>query len=540
MIQVAERKVFHDSVVPLPDQAGLTTAGEFHTGEKPHDMTARRTLQFVLAPSPDDQAELEATVARGAVVAPQELHERFGVAQASVAALEDWLRGQGFEVEHVTKDGTSIYASAPLSVIERSLGVDMVDVTKDGYRYAAARQAPSLPAEVAGDVSAIIGLQPYRQARKHLRRAPLVPADADTANDTPASRTNGYLVQDILGAYGAAAVEATGSDQTIAILIDTFPLESDLQQFWAANDMPDELARIDMINVANGPLPEISGEESLDAQWSSGIAPDAKVRVYASGGLDFVSLDHALDRIISDLSEQPSLRQLSMSLGLGETYFGSAKGEIATQHQKFLRLAAAGVNVFVSSGDAGSNPDPTGHGSTGPTQVEYEASDPCVVAVGGTSLRLNADGTVAEETAWTGSGGGKSIVFERPTWQKGPTVPDGSQRDVPDVALVADPATGGMVVIHGEEQSVGGTSWAAPVWAALCARINDARSKEGKPLLGFLNPLLYPLAQTAAFLDVTTGSNGAYDAAVGYDMVTGLGTPNVAALLEALPQQAQQ
>lgn len=531
---MAERKVFHDSVVPLPDEAGLTAAGVFHSGEKPQDRTARMTLQFALSPSSEAQAELEAKVAQGEVVKPGELHERFGVSQTSVSALEEWLKGQGFKVEHVTKDGTSIYASAPLSVIEGSLGVDMVDVTKGGYRYAGARQAPSLPAEVAGDVTAIIGLQPYRQARKHLRRAPLVPDDVDTAHDTPASRTHGYLVADILGAYGAADVQATGSGQTIAILIDTFPLESDLQKFWRANKLPDDLTRIEMINVSNGPLPEISGEESLDAQWASGIAPGAKVRVYASGDLTFVALDRALDAIIDDLPAQPGLRQLSISLGLGETYFGAAKSEIATQHHKFLRLAAAGVNVFCSSGDAAANPDQTGHSATGPIQVEYEASDPCVVGVGGTRLRLNRDGTVAEETAWASSGGGKSMVFGRPTWQKGPSVPEGSQRGVPDVALVADPSTGGMVVINGRKQAVGGTSWSAPVWAALCARANDARSKAGKQPLGFLNPLLYPLGGTAAFRDVTSGSNGAYDATTGYDTVTGLGTPNLAALINAL------
>jgi hypothetical protein len=134
------------------------------------------------------------------VAAPSELQERFGVSQTSVGALEAWLKGQGFAVEHVTKDGTSIYASAPLSVIEESLGVDMVDVTKDGYRYAAARQAPSLPLEVAGDVAAIIGLQPYRQARKHLRRAPLLPdnrgirlviSDRPGAHDARRTRSHG-------------------------------------------------------------------------------------------------------------------------------------------------------------------------------------------------------------------------------------------------------------------------------------------------------------------------------------------------------------
>lgn len=531
---MAERKVFHDSVVPLPEQEGLTATGVFQSGTKPQDLTARMTLLFSLSPSSETQAKLEAKVAEGTVVEPSELHETFGVPQASVDALEGWLKKEGFKIEEVTKDGTSLYASASLSRIESSLGVNIVEVTKGGYTYAAAQDAPSLPAEVAGDVTAIIGLQPYRQARKHLRRAPLVAADAVEGGNA-ASRKHGYLVPDILGAYGAAGVEATGAGQTIAILIDTFPQDTDLQEFWQANGLRDELARIDKINVSGGPLPEIEGEESLDAEWASGIAPDAKVRIYASGSLSFVALDRALDAIIADLPQQPGMRQLSISLGLGEIYFESAKGEIATQHNKFLRLAAAGVNVFCSSGDAGASPDQSGHSATGPTQAEYEASDPCVVAVGGTTLRLAADGTVAEETAWAGSGGGKSVVFARPAWQSGKSVPGGSKRLVPDVSLAADPSTGGMVVINGHKQAVGGTSWSAPVWAAFCARANDARSKAGKPLLGFLNPLLYPLCETASFRDVTSGSNGAYDAAGGYDMVTGLGTPNLATLLNALP-----
>jgi kumamolisin len=90
-----------------------------------------------------------------------------------------------------------------------------------------------------------------------------------------------------------------------------------------------------------------------------------------------------------------------------------------------------------------------------------------------------------------------------------------------------------MIVQDGIPQPVGGTSWSAPVWAAFCARINDALTRAGKPPLGFLNPRLYAL-QGSCFRDVTTGSNGAYRAAAGYDLVTGLGTPNIAALIEAL------
>src|ERR1700688_3259384 len=101
-------------------------------------------------------------------------------------------------------------------------------------------------------------------------------------------------------------------------------------------------------------------------------------------------------------------------------------GEVPTEHAKFLRLAASGVNIFVSSGDAGSNPDATGHSSTGPLQAEYASSDPAVIGVGGTSLRLAADGSVADEVGWTSGGGGRSVLFPRPAWQTGNGVPDGA------------------------------------------------------------------------------------------------------------------
>src|SRR5262249_47302080 len=156
------------------------------------------------------------------------------------------------------------------------------------------------------------------------------------------------------------------------------------------------------INVKGGPLPPIEGEETLDVSWASGIAPGAKIRIYASGSLAFVDLDRALDRIIADLPANPPMRPLSISLCLGETFM--PKGEVATQHQKFMRLAGAGMNLFVSSGDAGSNPDASGHSSDGPIQAEYECTDPAVVGVGGTRLLLSAGGAVTSETGWAGSG----------------------------------------------------------------------------------------------------------------------------------------
>src|SRR5262249_11232509 len=185
---------------------------------------------------------------------------------------------------------------------------------------------------------------------------------------------------------------------------------------------------IEKVNVSGGALPAPSGEDTLDACWASGIAPGAHVRIYATGSLSFVAIDRALDRIIADLPTHPGMRQLSISLGLGETFMSPA--EVATEHAKFLRLAAAGVNVFVSSGDPGANPEATGHGSGGPLQAEYESSDSAVIGVGGTSLRLNSTGAVNSELGWSGSGGGTSRFFNRPSWQTGAGVPHGSKRVV--------------------------------------------------------------------------------------------------------------
>ena len=197
--------------------------------------------------------------------------------------------------------------------------------------------------------------------------------------------------------------------------------------------------------------------------------PDARVRIYASGSLSFPDLDLALDQIIADAASEPGMRQLSISLGLGETFMGSADGEVATQNQKFLLLSAAGVNVFVSTGDAGSNPDDTGHSSGGPLQAEFQSTSPFVVAVGGTSLTLNPSGAVAAEKGWVDGGGGKSIFFSRPPSQTGTGVPPGTERLVPDVASVADPETGALIIFQGKTEQIGGTSWSAPTWAGICA-----------------------------------------------------------------------
>jgi kumamolisin len=566
---MSERKVFADSVTPLPEQ-GLTAHGLMVNAAKPGYRKETMKLLFSVSIPKDTEAELEQRVAKGEVVPLQELNTKYAADKADVKPLVSWLKAQGYKVTHVTADNTSVYAEASVDKIEKSLEVKMVRVTKAGLTYTAAQNAPSMPSDVGKNVHAIIGLQPFRMAQKQFRmcapkfgnrvsldttgratkQASTKRARGAKHSDKKAHKLSRsarapspniknsppYLVSEILKAYNADGLAVTGKGQTIAILIDTVPADSDLKLFWKQTNSTVTLKQIEKINVKGGSLPPQEGEETLDVEWASGIAPGAKIRIYATGSLAFVDLDSALDRILEDLASQPGMRQLSISLGLGETFMGGPAGEVATQHQKFLRLAAAGVNVFVSSGDAGSNPDDTGHSPTGPVQAEYESSDPCVIAVGGTSLILSPNGQVADETAWTSSGGGKSIFFTRPAWQEGPGMPADNVRLVPDVSLVADPETGAFLVLHGSVTQIGGTSWSAPVWGGFCALMNEARVARGKPPLPFLNPLIYPLMSTGCFRDIRVGSNGAFNAGPGYDMVTGIGVPNVNSLIAALTQ----
>jgi kumamolisin len=110
---------------------------------------------------------------------------------------------------------------------------------------------------------------------------------------------------------------------------------------------------------------------------------------------------------------------------------------------------------------------------------------------------------------------------------------------VPDVSLTADPSEGAFLVFHGKVIQIGGTSWGAPVWAGFCALINEARTNAGKPPLLFLNPLIYRLMGTTCFRDIRTGSNSAFDAGPGYDLVTGIGVPNIKELIATLTQAPQ-
>jgi hypothetical protein len=230
-------------------------------------------------------------------------------------------------------------------------------------------------------------------------------------------------------------------------------------------------------------------------------------------------------------ANQPGVSVVSMSWGFAEGQAVFAQDEALYDGDFTTPAGHQGVTFVASTGDYGTA-DP-----------EYPAFSPNVLAVGGTSLKLNADDSYENETGWgyfsssvgtlIGSGGGTSLYEAEPAYQLG--VQSTGSRSTPDVSFFADPATGAWISdpynlsADNSFEVVGGTSLSAPCWAGLIGLANQGRAAAGQPTLNSTTPTdaqqaLYSLPQSD-FNAITSGSNGGYSAGAGYNMVTGLGTP---------------
>jgi kumamolisin len=482
-----------------------------------------RRLQFMVPLKMRNYDELLARIHQGEVVSSAEMSAKYYPLESDYVSVLNWLTSEGFAIEKKDRHHLGIVASGSVNDIQRALQVSFGRVNHENKTYISATTAPSVPVAIMPAILGINGLQPHIQRHKHSRLLNATPA-AVGSNQPP------FTPSQILAAYNAGGATVNGAGQTIGIVIDAFPKSTDLTSFWSRCGISQSLSNMQFVQVG-GSLPAASGEETLDSEWTSGIASGAKVRIYASGDLSDINLDQCYQKILDDLPTNPGLRQISLSYGIGE--LDESVSQMQSDAQYFASMAANGVTVFVSSGDGGSSPDSNG-GHNGPTQVENPAADPSVTAVGGTSIFLNSSGTMSSESAWYDGGGGVSTIFSRPTWQTGAGVTSGTKRLVPDVAAPADPSTGALVILNGTQHQYGGTSWSAPIWAGLCALINQARANAGMPTVGLLGPKIYPLLGGANFSDITTGNNGGYSAGSGFDLCTGVGTPKVAALVQAL------
>jgi kumamolisin len=275
---------------------------------------------------------------------------------------------------------------------------------------------------------------------------------------------------------------------------------------------------------------DADGEVMLDIEVIGAVANQASIAVYFAPNTDQGFID-ALSTAVHDTTHTPSV--ISISWGQSED---SWSAQARTQMEQILTEAAAlGVTVTVAAGDNGS----TDSISDGQQHVDFPASAPHALACGGTSLHLSGT-QISSESVWNdpgdgATGGGVSRQFPLPSYQSAAHVPDNvdtgsAGRGVPDVCGDADPQTGYRIRVDGSDESIGGTSAVAPLWAGLIARLNQ---ELGAPA-GFIQPRLYPLLGSTGFHDITHGNNGSYSAGPGWDACTGLGSPDGSALVGEL------
>jgi kumamolisin len=331
-----------------------------------------------------------------------------------------------------------------------------------------------------------------------------------------------------------------GTGQTIAIIeLGGGYTQSDLDMYFSGLGLATpSVTAVSVDGASNSPGQPADGEVELDIQVAGAVAPSAAQLVYFAPNTD----QGFINAIAQAVHTTPPPIVVSISWGQSEDQWSEQSR--TSMDGVFADAAALGVTVTVAAGDNGSSDDPN---STSGVHVDFPASSPHVLACGGTQLIGDlSTNTITSEVVWNelannegAGGGGVSDVFPLPSWQANVGVPTiagstSTGRGVPDVAGNADPVTGYLVVVDGKQQPIGGTSAVAPLWAGLIARLAQATGKK----FGLLQPLIYGgVSEGAAaqgFNDITEGNNGAYSAGPGWDATTGLGSPSGQALLTHL------
>ncbi len=462
---------------------------------------------------------LAALLASGQTVTPDAYSAAFGTdpvrAGQAVAALE------AAGMRAIWRTGSSLIAAdGPAPAVDALLGVDIENYrAASGVTFYAALNEPHLPFQLASVVSGIAGLDNYRHAR------------------TFAVRPGGLTPTDVLAFYNIKPLRdrgLNGTGQTIMLPeIDDLPNLDDLNKFATEFGLPPFDSVVTVKRDPNWGKPQKpQGEAVLDLEIIHEVAPNAKMVLYVSAP-DFGHLDRAFDQMVTD--DLGSVISESLGACEADTFSGHRNVYAGIQD----RALAEGMSHFVATGDNGAYTC----GQDNPVSGSFPSTLPTVTAVGGTSVFESQQGTYYKEAAWgspideTGSGGGYSQFYPIPDYQKvvGQAAGHGN-RQVPDVAADSDPNTGFHIFFQGRDGQAGGTSAAAPLWAAIVALINQDLKAKHLREVGFANPALYWMGENSAklplrpFHDVTTGNNLGYDAGPGWDFATGWGSMDAAAI----------
>ncbi len=469
-------------------------------------------------------------------ITPPEFTAQFAPDQTMVDVVVAYLRSQNLQVQSIAPNNVLIHASGSISSIEHAFNITLAEYVVDGRTVYAPTSEPSVPAALSGMILNISGLDNVA----HYHRLGNMSIENAKQADPYHGPGGGYTPDAVRTAYNIKPLLSSGvngAGQTIALFeLDGYN-PADIQSYLNYYHLGSPKYSDVLIGSATNAPGSSAAEVELDMEQISAIAPEAQQKIYI--GMNRTSdVNDIYNRIVND----NSAKIVSISWGLCESSLGIA--ELQTLDNIFKQGVAQGQAFFAASGDSGAYDC-----GTPALAVDSPASDPNVVAVGGTTLQTDSNGSYLNETAWScasctqrspqgsGGGGGVSAYFARPAYQSASGL-NNANRMVPDVSANADPATGYSVYCsvaaagcpNSGWVSVGGTSAATPVWAVLAALLNQYLTNANEPTLGSASATLYHLYNTAQhyapYHDVTSGTNLYYQATTGYDLATGMGTPD--------------
>ncbi len=486
---------------------------------------------------------------------PAELADRFGPTEADYEAVKQFARTNGLTVVATFSNRLVLDVVGPAAAVEKALHITLrtYQHPTESRQFFAPDTEPTLDSDLP--VADIQGLSDYSKPHPKFKKMDL--AKIQFRGGSAPDGSGSYFGDDFRNAY-APGISLTGVGQMVGLLqFDGF-YANDIAAYASsagggrANIVIQTVLLDGYDGVPTTGANSGNGEVSLDIEMAMAMAPGlAKIVVFEAGPFGFQN-----DILNSMLTFSSTVRQLSSS-------WGWPGGPTNTTDTICKNLAAAGQSFFNASGDSdafttGVNSD---NGVDNPSLAGAPSSSPYITQVGGTTLTMNGNGSsYASETVWNwgltygsqydgvGSSGGISSYYSMPSWQanvsnmasRGGST---SFRNIPDVALTAD----NVYTDYGNGQGgggTGGTSCAAPLWAGFMALVNQQAAANGKPGAGFINPAIYAIAAgssySTCFHDVTTGNNTwsgsqtLFKAMSGYDLCTGLGTPNGVGLINAL------
>ncbi len=553
---------------------------------------------------------------------PMQFGAEFGMSDADLAAVTAWLQSHGLQVSEVAPSRNAIHFSGTAAQVEQAFQTELHSLSVNGEAHFANITAPKLPSAFAATVGGVRGLNDFRP-RPHARASQtLVPYSVHgkplQANATPVPLTTDgtgieYIspedfakIYNVGGLYNAGFNGST--NYPIGIVGQTAIKAQDITDFRTSFGLASNAPNLVLVPGTGASTINSTddlAESELDLEWSGAVAPNAPIYFLytgnsTSGGYLSYDVFNALQYAIQTFTVGGKPLPI-LSISYGECEPSDSATNFAVYESWFQQANAQGQTILSASGDdgaAGCDYSTSSRNSYAATQglaVDYPASSAFVTGVGGTSFSGdvtslssywgssndtnygNESGLFIPSTGWNNtpsstaatnygglgsSGGGVSALWPKPSWQAGAGVPSDGKRDVPDIALNADPEHDGyLVCINGGCEGAnasfnvyGGTSVAAPSFAGILAL---AEQRLNTPQ-GNLNPILYAIAAgatgytgAAAFHDITTGSNivpcvivstdtgcttgtMGYSAGTGYDPVTGLGAVDAFNLINAL------